>query len=316
MVAPATDSTKTASPAEIDQRDRLKGMALVAVSSIGISFGGLISRYIENADAWQINIYRSSSTAAVVVVVLLFRYRQSVTRKFVQIGRPGLLGAFLLTIVGVTFMQAITTTTVANTLFTLSAIPFITAALAWVFLREGLSNVTIVTMIGAALGVAVMLVEGVGGGSLYGNTMALVTAVCFAGYAVIIRRYRHTDMLPAYLLSAIMISVLALLLRTGNWSVSWWDFAMCFLWGGLLSGIGNILFITATRYLFAAEVTLFMLLEFALGPLWVWLFVNETPTAWTLAGGSLIMTTVAARTLYQARVSRRLAARGRLAGPV
>jgi drug/metabolite transporter (DMT)-like permease len=271
---------------------------------------------MEDADAWQINIHRSLSTAAVVAVVFLFRYRGRAAGQFVRIGRPGIFGAGLLAIAGIAFMQALTTTTVANALFTLSAIPFITAALAWIFMREGLSNVTIVTMIAAAAGVAVMLAEGLGGGSLYGNAMALLTAVGFSGYAVIIRRHRHLDMLPAYLLSAIMLFAVALLARIGDWSVSWWDFVLCFIWGGVLSGVGNIFFIAATRYLFAAEVTLFMLLEFALGPLWVWLFVNETPSSWTLAGGSLIMAAVFARTLYQVRVSRRVVVRGRLPGPV
>ncbi len=312
----SASSTSSTAPIDINQKDRLTGMALIIICSVGISFGGLISRYIEDADAWQINIHRSLSTIAVVAAVFLFRYRGRVGGRLREIGRPGLLGAGLLTIAGIAFMQAITTTTVANTLFTLSAIPFFTAALAWVFLRESLSSVTVVTMIAAAAGVGVMLVEGVGGGSLYGNAMALITAIGFSGYAVIVRRYRRIDMIPALLLSAIMLCAISLLLRIGDWSVSWWDFAMCFIWGGLLSGIGNILFIAASRYLYAAEVTLFMLLEFALGPVWVWLFVNETPTAWTLAGGSIIMTAVVARTAYQVRVSRRVAARGRLAGPV
>ena len=317
MMTPAkyVKHSNSTSPTEIDQKDRLKGMVLVVISSVGISFGGLISRYIENADASQINIHRSLSTAVIIAAVLLFRYRGKVAGPFVQIGRPGLLCSFLLTIAGIAFMQAITTTTVANTLFTLSAIPFITAALAWVFLREGLDNITIVTMIGAAVGVGVMLAEGMVGGSLYGNAMALVTAVGFSGYVVIIRWHRHVDMLPAYFLSTIMICALSLLLSINDWSVSWWDFAMCFIWGGLLSGIGNILFVAATRYLFAAEVTLFMLLEFSLGPVWVWLFVDETPTVWTLAGGSLIMMAVVARTLYQVRVLRQVAVRGRLVGP-
>lgn len=308
-------NTEITKPVEVSQKDRLVGMVLVIISSVGISFGGLISRLLEDADAWQINIYRSLTTVIVALVVLLFRYRRSALGKLKKVGRPGIIGAGLLAIAGIAFLQALTTTTVANTLFTLAAIPFITAALAWVFLRESLSNVTIITMVGAAAGVGVMLVEGLGGGSIYGNVMALITAVGFSGYAVIIRRHRNIDMLPAYLLSAVMLLAISLLMRVGDWSVSWWDFWMCFIWGGILSGIGNILFITATRYLYAAEVTLFMLLEFALGPVWVWLFVNETPTIWTLSGGVLIMTAVIARTIYQVRVSHRITARGRLSGP-
>ena len=301
-------------PKDSPQRDRLLGMVLLIISSVGISFGGLISRNLEAADAWQINIHKSYSTALVVIIILLFRYRGCVVGQMKQIGRPGLLGACLLTIVGITFMQAFTTTTVANTLFMLSAIPFVTAALGWIFLHESLNRVTIITMIAASAGIGVMLVEGIGGGSMYGNLMALITTIGFSGYAVILRLNRNVDMLPAFLLATIMLCIVALGMKIGDWSVSWWDLALCFIWGGVLSGIGNILFIIAARYLYAAEITLFMLLEFALGPLWVWLFVNEVPSRWTLVGGSLIMSAVIARTIYQVSVSNRRGACGSLTG--
>ena len=294
---------------------RLRGMILVTISSFGISFGGLISRQIEDADAWQINIHRSLATVVVVVMIFLFRHRHNAVERVVQIGWPGIFGALSMTVAGVAFMQAITTTTVANTLFTLSSIPFITAALAWVFLREHLTRVTLATMMVAACGVGVMLADGVGGGSLYGNAMALVTAVGFSGYAVIIRRHRSVDMMPAYILSSLLVCLIALVLRLDDWAISWWDFAMCFIWGGLLSGIGNILFIVATRYLYAAEVTLFMLLEFSLGPIWVWWFVGEAPTVLALGGGALIMSAVLIRTLYQVRETKR-AAVARVRSPV
>lgn len=308
--------TAPIAPVDSDATARLVGMAMIIISSIGISFGGLISRHIENADAWQINIYRSLSTSVIVAVVLAFRYRRGVSREVMKIGLPGLFGACLLAVAGVSFMQALTTTTVANTLFTLCAIPFVTASLAWMFLSETLSKVTLVTMAFAAVGIAVMLSEGIGGGTFYGNFMALITAVGFSGYAVIIRRYRNIDMLPALLLSAIILCVVALIVSIGDWDITWWDLWMCFIWGGILSGIGNILFILSSRHLLAAEVTLFMLLEFSLGPIWVWIFVNEVPSNWTLLGGALIMAAVLARTLYQVRLSRSTLRRGRLPGPV
>lgn len=299
-----------------DSRARLLGMGLMIFSSVMISFGGLVARNIEDADAWQINIYRAASTALIAGIVLLFRYRVSIVPNMVRIGKAGVVGACFLAVAGVAFMQAITTTTIANALFTLSAIPFITAALAWIFLREPLKRVTVVTMVGAAAGVGVMLMEGLGGGSLYGNLMALVTAIGFSSYAVIIRRHRGVDMLPALLLSSIILCSIALIVRVGDWSISWWDILMCFIWGGILSGIGNVMFVAASRLLLAAELTIFMLLEFALGPVWVWLFVNEVPSQWTLVGGGLIMGAVLARTFWQVRDAQKIARRGRLAGPM
>jgi len=312
--SPSLSSSDASSIAEPKIR-RLFAMGLMVISSVMISFGGLISRYIEVADAWQINIYRSGSIFAVVLGILVFQYRGQVVVKITKIGRPGLVGGTLLAIAGMAFMQALTTTTVANALFTLSAIPFFTAGLAWVFLREALTRVTLITMAAAAVGVGIMVGGGIGGGSLYGNAMALITAIGFAGFAVIVRKYRHIDMLPTMLVSGLILAIVAGIVRYDALWVGWYDFVLCFIWGGILSGIGNVMFVVATRHLMAAEVTLFMLLEFSLGPLWVWIFVNETPTTYTLAGGILIMSAVALRALHERRTSQRALKRGRLAGP-
>ena len=57
--------------------------------------------------------------------------------------------------------------------------------------------------------------------------------------------------------------------------------------------ISRPVFVFTTRYLYAYEVTLFMLLECSLGPFWVWLFLDETLSNETLLGGIIVMLGVA-----------------------
>lgn len=281
------------------QPRRAFAMTLMVISSVAISFGGLILRNIDDADVWQINFYRSLALVAVVLTIMLFRYRGQTVQKVRQIGHPGLIAGSLLACAGICFLQAITNTTVANTLFTLSAIPFISAMLAWLFLREGIQRSTLLTMIAAALGVSVMMAEGVGSGSLYGNGMALLTAILFSSYAIMVRRHRDIDMLPALMVSGMLIVFVSTILRWDDLGISLYDLLLCMLLGGGLSGIANALFIAASRHLVAAELTLFMLLEFALGPVWVWIFVKEVPTEWTILGGAIVILAVILRAVFQ-----------------
>jgi drug/metabolite transporter (DMT)-like permease len=278
-------------------------MGLMVLSSVLISFGGLIMRNMEAADAWQINLYRSLAFMVAVTLILLLRYRRDTIVRVRAIGRLGLLGGGLLAVAGIAFIQALTHTTVANTLFTLSAIPFITAGLARVLLKERLRRATLVTMLVAALGIFVMVAEGfgLGSGSGYGNAMALLTALGFSGFAIIVRHNRRIDMLPTLLVSGTIIALVSLAARFDDLGVSLNDLLLCFLWGGVLSGLANGMFIVASRHLVAAEVTLFMLLEFALGPVWVWLFVDEVPTLWTLVGGVLVIASVTLRAILELR---------------
>ena len=302
--------TTTSTPVDAQPR-RAFAMALMVVSSVAISFGGLILRTIDDADVWQINFYRSLALVAVVLTIMMFRYRGQTVAKVRQIGRPGLVAGALLAGAGVCFLQAITNTTVANTLFTLSAIPFISAVLAWLFLREGIQRSTLLTMIAAALGVGVMMAEGIGSGSFYGNGMALLTALLFSSYAILVRRHRDIDMLPALMVSGVLIVVLSAVLRWDDLGISTRDMMLCILLGAGLSGVANALFIAASRHLVAAELTLFMLLEFALGPIWVWIFINEVPTQWTILGGTIVIVAVILRALFQLRTDVARLRRGR-----
>ncbi len=303
----ASDSAQPpAGPPGAEPSRRGFAMAIMLLSSMAISFGGLVIREIEVADVWHINFYRSLAFMVAILLIMALRYRRDTLGKILGIGRAGLFGALLLTVAGIAFLQSLTHTTVANTLFVLSAIPFFAAALARLFLGERIGRATLVTMIAAAAGLTVMVAEGFALGSVYGNAMALVTAFCFASYAVILRYKQGTEMMATLLLSGLLVCAIGFLMRGGDLGLPLRDILLCFLWGGVLSGFANATFVIAARYLAAGEVTIFMLLEFALGPVWVWLFIDEVPTDLTIAGGALVILAVAIRAAFELRRGRRL----------
>jgi len=274
-------------------------MLLMVAGSVAISFGGLVQRSIEVADPWQINVYRSLGMLIATGIIIAARHRGNLLDTLTGIGRLGILGGVLLSIAGIAFVQALTHTTVANALFILGSIPFFAALFARLILGERLHRTTLVTMIAAATGLGIMVAKGVSVGSGFGNLMALITAVSFASYAIIVRYKRQVEMIPVILLSSVIIIVISLLATKGDIAIPLNDILLCLFWGGCLSGFVNWMFIIASRHLATAEVTLIMLLEFALGPIWVWWFIGETPTAWTIFGGSLIIAAVALRSIFE-----------------
>lgn len=287
---------------------------LMVASSVLISFSGVAVRNIETTDVWQISFYRSLAFSF-VIGLLVYKAEGDLVTKFRRIGWSGLLGGAIVALAGFTYVLALNNTTVANTLFILSAIPFITAALAWVVLREHIQTSMLVAMIVASGGMYLMLADGFAVGSTFGNSMAIVTALCFAAFAVIARRNRSVDMLPALFVAGVLLVVAAVIMRPGNLAISAKDILLCLVWGAGLTGVANWFFIIASRYLVAAELTLFMLLEFALGPIWVWLFVGEVPTYLTILGGTVVISSVAARALYELSRSASRNGSRRLPGP-
>ena len=281
-------------------------MFLMIVCCITISIGPLLFRNMENADIWQINIYRSISWITALLIILFFNYRFEILKQILAIGRWGVIAGVFLASAQIFYMHALDNTTVANVMFILSAIPFVTAIMAFLFIKEKIKLSTILMMMIAAIGIFIMVSEGVNSGNVFGNLMALITLLCFSCFPVILRNNRHIDMLPTLLVPAVIIGLVGLMVKGSDLTVSSNDLALSFIWGGLLNGFAHSIFIIATRHLLAAEITLFMLLEFTLGPLWVWSFIGETPAINTLLGGGIVMAAIATLTVYELLKRRRL----------
>jgi len=281
-------------------------MFLMIVCCITISIGPLLFRNMENADIWQISIYRSISWITALLIILFFKYRLEILKQIFAIGRWGVIAGVFLASAQIFYMHALDNTTVANVMFILSAIPFVTAITAFLFIKEKIKLPTILMMMIAVIGIFIMVSEGVKSGNVFGNLMALITLLCFSCFPVILRNNRHIDMLPTLLVPAVIIGLVGLMIKGSDLTVSSNDLALSFIWGGLLNGFAHSIFIIATRHLLAAEITLFMLLEFTLGPLWVWSFIGETPSINTLIGGGIVMAAISTLTVYELLKRRKL----------
>ena len=277
---------------------RLLSILLMTIGSVAISFNGLVLRNIETADDWTIIFYRALSFSITIFIYLFFIHKKRIFKKIIQIGISGLIGGFVLGISNVCFILSMTTTSVANTVFTISLIPFITALFSLLILKEKLAQITVYTMIAAFFGVLMMFYGSLKIGELWGNMLALITAISFSIYTIIIRSNKNIDMLPCLLISGIMAMGLTSFQNVGSLQISTHDFFLCFLLGGVLSGFVNCCFVFATRHLIAAEVTLFFFIEIALSPFWVWLFLNEIISPNTLIGGIIILISILIRALY------------------
>ena len=279
--------------------NRNLSILLLITGSVGISFGGLIMRNINNADPWQITFYRSLAFLFSITLVLIYRHNSDILTSIKKIGYPGIAGGFFLMIAQILYVQSFAHTSIANALFTFSTIPFISAFLAFIFLKEKISTTTIVTMFFAFIGIFIMIKDGLETGGFYGNIIALICAFCFSTFVIILRKSRNNDMLPVNLISSVLVLIVSFAISLGEINVPIQDILLCFLWGGLLSGFVHSVFVYSTRFLQASEATLFMLLEFSLGPFWVWIFLNETITQEAFYGGIIVMLSVAVYSFFE-----------------
>ena len=282
----------------LNGRRHKQAVALVILSAAVISTSGILIRSLEAATEWQVVFWRGVSLAVGVFVVLFIQHRGATINTIRSIGWLGVLGSMFFGGAMIGYVLAITNTTVANAVFTMSAVPFFTAVLAWVLLGERVSAITAVAIAAACVGIALMVGDGIATGTVFGNAMALFAAVCIAFFVVILRKGRAVNMLPATAIGGLLSAVLAFYFMEGGYQVSRRDLVICLTLGGIISCMGHVFFVIASRRLSNAELTLLTLIEFILGPIWVWMFINEVPNDLSLIGGAVVLSAVGGHALF------------------
>jgi drug/metabolite transporter (DMT)-like permease len=283
---------------------RHSAIKMMIASATIVSTAGLIFRSLESVDAFGVVFFRGLALSSVMLIILWALYRRKVFSTIWSVGRQGVLGALFFTGAQTFYVFAFSNTTVANTTFTIALAPFITALIAFFVIGERIERTTLQAMATACLGIILIIATDVSSEGFLGIFFALMTAFCFSCFAVTLRRNKHIEMLPVLLLTGFFSMIVGLAFGQWRGIPGMYDIALCFIWGGVLQGCGQSLLVLSTRVLKAAEIPLIMLLEFSLGPIWVWMFFEETISRGTLFGGGLIFLSVFGLAIYEIRKQR------------
>ncbi|MYD77852.1 MAG: DMT family transporter [Gammaproteobacteria bacterium] len=284
--------------------DRARGVTLVLTAGVFWSFAGLAVRLIEDANEWQILFFRSVSLIAFLSLYFIVIRRRKTIQVFKECGWAGFFAGLALGTAFCAWIHALTHTTVANALFLLSTSPFFAALLGWWILGEKVSVALFWFIALAIFGVAIMVMEGYQLGTLFGTIMGVTAAIGFGLFAVLLRKGRSSDLVPAVFWAgfwAIVISGTVIFFSSARFEITENDMLYCALMGVFQVGLGLIIFTRGARYLPAAEITLLSLTEIVLGPLWVWLVVGEVPGLLTVIGGFVVLSSIAGQAFYTIR---------------
>jgi len=280
-----------------------KGVILVLAAAFCWSSGGLIARNID-ADVWTQMTGRGFFGAVTLLLFLLIRDGRNTWSLFRALGAPGIVVGLCFASASTSFVVALQHASVALILVIQSTAPFIAALIAWIWMREPPGWVRSLAMLVALFGVWQMVSGGESGSDKLGIALSCVIAVAIGIATVTVRRYQAIRMTPAMCLATVIIMLVGLIMREPMPVVPK-DIGLLFLFGAVQLAIGMIWFTTGARLIPAGEAALLGLLECVLGPLWVWIFLNEDPSSQAIVGGLLTLAAVAGNTLYDmARASR------------
>ena len=268
-----------------------KGSLLAFIAVFLITPDSLLIR-LSNIETWGMIFYRGAIPFVFVLIGTLIFYKKNFLKALLGIGYPGIFYIFSFAACNITFMVSIQNTNVANTLVMIALAPMLSAILGAIFLKETPGKKTWIAIIITFASCIYIFYDSLNLGNFYADFFGLVTAFGLACNANIARYAKDRDLVPSALIGKLCVAIFAFFF-VKNFELIGNDMVYVPLMCVMCVAIPFVLVTIAPRFITAAEVNLFFLLETILGPIWVWLVIKEQPSLETIMGGSVIILTIA-----------------------
>lgn len=267
----------------------LLGVLCVIGATIAWSTAGFFTLSV-SVDTPTVLVWRGIFGIVGLLVLLLLREGLQGLGRFAQLGRMGWAFAACGAIAVLMNIIALRETSVTHVAIIYATTPFFAAGLGWLFLREYPSRTAIIASVIALVGAVIMIGLGTDG-TLFGDALALVAVVAFAGVIIIARRNPGIPNLPASILAVALSTVVAAPFMS-DFAVPYGDLPMLAAFGIVNSALGIALFFIGSKHLPAVQTALITALETPLAPFWIWLAFGTVPGLLTLVGGSIVIAAV------------------------
>lgn len=283
-------------------RSHLRGSLLVLLAGVVFSFGALFFRWTDDISAWEYLTTRSLGAVVVTGAVFSLQHRGRVRAEVASVERVHVVAGVVLGSTFCLFIVSLSEADAAFVLFFQALAPIGAAFCSWFLLRERVSNPAVVATVVSLVGVGVMVNGGLGSSPGWVVPVVVALPLAIGLYTTLIRMGDAVDPLVPVIVAgatALVLSTLVVVID-GGWVASARDLGIGLAAGVVLLALPLPLFNRGGRDVPAPETSLLLMSEVVLAPLWVWLFVDETPADATLVGGVVILAAVVWLTVHSA----------------
>ena len=278
-----------------------KGSLMAFVAVMFITPDSLFIR-LSNVETWSLVFYRGIIPFVLVFIAMLLIYRLKFFNLLSSNGYYGFAYVLTFSVTNIAFVVSIQNTNVANTLIMIATAPMLSAILGSFFLKENPDKKTWVAIFITFFAALYIFYDSIKLGNFFGDILGFVAAMGLAVGAVIIRSAKKLNLVPSAVVGKLIIALFAILF-VKDYSLNNNDIYIVPLMCVMCVAIPFVLVTIAPRFITAAEVNLFFLLETIIGPIWVWLVIKEQPTPETIVGGAIIVLTIATHSFLKLKKS-------------
>ncbi len=275
-----------------------RGIVFVLIATLGWSLSGLFARLMPELSGWQINCWRGFWTATWLLCYLIVTYGPRTGEVFRRVPIPALfLSAGFFAFGSTMYVTSLTLVSTAAVSVIGASSPLFTGLLSPWMTGEKPGWPSWLAAILAVVGMAFIARDELQRDNLIGILVCLLVPFSFAMQTVALRLYRHVDMVPAICVGGIVAffgaGLVGLFFQAGGgFDVALPNIAMLALMGLFQLAVPLVFFVRGAKSVPAITLSLVVMLDAVLNPLWPWLVVNEVPEQAAFIGGGIIIVAV------------------------
>lgn len=281
-----------------------KGLVYISFTAFLWSTSGLFIKLLQ-LDAFQISFYRSGIAALTVLIVSTLRNRAPGKSVKLQFDRVSILSSFFFAGILILFVVATKKTTAANAIFLQFTAPIYLLILEPLFLKSKFEPKNLITITVSILGMILFFFGRLEIGSIYGNLTAIASGICFACFALLLKKkkleQKSENTLNSIILGNAIIAVISFFIIFPNFALSCTEVLILLYMGIFQIGISYMIFNEGIKYVSATESMIIATMEAIFNPIWVFLGIGERPSVYAIAGAAIILTAILWRNLSKGK---------------
>jgi len=283
----------------------LNGNMIGLLGGLILSTDSVFIRMMGIENSWLIVALRGICMWGICLLIWTFWRQSRSTIGTPWLTRDNILSTLFFCIASACFVNALNRGNVATVLVIISSTPFISALISRLLFKVAIDRSVMLAALAGIAGVAIVMSGRGLSGDGVANLYALATAVSMALAFIFTSRVSGGSAgLPS--LGAMLASLIIMLWPDANMVdslkvLSLAQYGWVIAEGALIMPLAMGLITLSTRFVSPANAGLFLLLETALAPLWMYLFLGEVPTIHAVIGGAIIIIAVISQALYARR---------------
>lgn len=274
-----------------------KGLLITSLGAFIISFEALFIKFTTVEPflfSFYIGICMFLSTGLLVIAKKRDVLKSNLYKKSFKFA---LIGAFFMAISNLFFISAIKATLTANVVLILASTPIFASFYAYIIYKVKPQKNIYFASAFIFLGLYVIFSDQLGFGNIEGNIYALICANLFSLSFVFLSHHTNIDRVILICLSGLFLTILTFFFNE-SLVIDMKNLLYILAMGIFITPISRVLLSSGTKYISASEVSLLMIIETVMAPIWVWLFLNEIPSSYTFIGGGIILITLIVNSIY------------------